>query len=89
MTPVKIKKTHSLISYVLHIIEFLFDVKKLIKVLRFRQSFNGHNFGNDPPTNPVKITNVFLFLLLKSQTTIFVKTFNPKMIPSDIEKTLE
>ena len=89
MTPTKIKKIHSLISYVLHIIEVLFDVKKLFKVLRLRQSFNGHNFGNDPPTNPVKTNNVFLFLLLKSQTTIFVKNFNPTIIPSDIEKTLE
>lgn len=87
--PAKIKRTLTLISLAEHIMKLFFDRKRILKVLRLRQSFNGHNLGNDPPTNPVKINNVFLFLLLKSQTTNFEKIFNPRIIPSKIEKTLE
>ena len=50
------------LSNKLKIIKSVFDLKRLFIVSRLRQSFSGHNLGNEPPTNPVKIRSVFLFL---------------------------
>ena len=65
------------------------DLKPLVKMSKFKQSFNGHNVGKDPPIKPVKIRSVFLLLLLKNHKITLEKIFNPKITPILMTQILE